>query len=337
VRYWPSGLYFARVSSSSSGTCFAPFVLRAGFIHARVAVVLPTNTWQAYNKRDDDDDGIADSWYASPGVTNVLLARPFLARGVPPHFQQYDLGFLRWLAHTGKQADFYADDDLERIFSGRRLAQAYDLIVFAGHEEYVTAHEYDLITAYRDAGGNLMFLSANNFFRRVDRFEGAMVLVDEWRSLGRPEAALCGVQYLASDRGQRHGAFVVEDADAADWAFAGTGLEQGDEFGVYGIEIDARAWSSPRETQVLARIPDLFGSGRSAEMTYYEHESGARVFSAGALNFGGQMLLWPEATRLVENVWAHLGGPPAERAARNLFEGDCGQEKPTVWRAPTVT
>jgi hypothetical protein len=63
--------------------------------------------------------------------------------------------------------------------------------------------------------------------------------------------------------------------------------------------------------QVLATIPDLFGPGRSAEMTYYEHASGARVFSAGALNFGGQMLVWPETTRLVENVWAHLGGPPA--------------------------
>ena len=45
-------------------------------------------------------------------------------------------------------------------------------------------------------------------------------------------------------------------------------------------------------------------------MTYYEHRSGARVFSAGALNVGGQMLLWPEATRLVENVWTRLGGPP---------------------------
>ena len=62
---------------------------------------------------------------------------------------------------------------------------------------------------------------------------------------------------------------------------------------------------------MLARIPDLFGTGKSAEMTYYEHESGARVFSAGALNFGGQMLLWPEATRIVENVWARLGGPAA--------------------------
>ena len=51
-------------------------------------------------------------------------------------------------------------------------------------------------------------------------------------------------------------------------------------------------------------------------MTYYEHESGARVFSAGALNFGGQMLLWPEATRVVENVWARLGGPPADVTRR---------------------
>ena len=71
-----------------------------------------------------------------------------------------------------------------------------------------------------------------------------------------------------------------------------------------------------RETRVLARIPDLFGIGRSAEMTYYEHESGAQVFSAGALNFGGQMLLWPEATRVVENVWARLGGPPADATRR---------------------
>ena len=59
-------------------------------------------------------------------------------------------------------------------------------------------------------------------------------------------------------------------------------------------------------TQVLATIPDLFGPGRTAEMTYYEHWSGAKVFSAGTLDFGGQMLLWPQTERLVENVWVRL-------------------------------
>ena len=57
---------------------------------------------------------------------------------------------------------------------------------------------------------------------------------------------------------------------------------------------------------MLASIPVLFGAGRSAEMAYYEHSSGARVFSAGALNFGGQILLWPQTTQLLENVWQRL-------------------------------
>jgi N,N-dimethylformamidase beta subunit-like, C-terminal len=308
---WPSGVYAARLEADDGRVGFAPLVVRPAAPKHRVAVVMPTSTWQAYNFYDADGDGWGDTWYARWKTVSVDPTRPQANRGVPYRFRSYDLQFLRWLASTGREVDFYADEDVERFAAPAALRAAYDLLVFPGHTEYVSTRLFDLVSGYRDAGGNLMFLSANNFFRRVDRFEGAMVLVDEWRSLGRPEAALCGVQYLASDRGQRHGAFVVEDADAADWAFAGTGLEQGDEFGVYGIEIDARVWSSPRETQVLARIPDLFGSGRSAEMTYYEHESGARVFSAGALNFGGQMLLWPEATRLVENVWAHLGGPPA--------------------------
>ena len=44
-------------------------------------------------------------------------------------------------------------------------------------------------------------------------------------------------------------------------------------------------------------------------MTYYEHASGARVFSAGVLDFGGQVLLWPQATQLLANVWARLAAP----------------------------
>jgi hypothetical protein len=41
-------------------------------------------------------------------------------------------------------------------------------------------------------------------------------------------------------------------------------------------------------------------------MTYYEHASGAKVFSAGVLNFGGQVLLWPATAQLLENVWQRL-------------------------------
>ncbi len=303
---WQSGVYAARLEADDGRLGFAPIVVRPARPRRRVAVVIPASTWQAYNFYDADGDGWGDTWYARWAKRTVDPARPHANRGVPYRFRSYDLQFLRWLAARNHAADFYADKDIERFAGPAALRAAYDLLVFPGHTEYVTARLYDLVTGFRDAGGNLMFLSANNFFRRIDRRPRELLLVDEWRSLGRPEAALCGVQYLASDRGERQAPYVVTGAHAAPWAFEKTGLEQGDEFGLYGIEIDARAPSSPRNVQVLARIPDLFGRGRSAEMTYYEHPSGARVFSAGALNFGGQIAVWPETRRLVENVWRRL-------------------------------
>jgi hypothetical protein len=135
-----------------------------------------------------------------------------------------------------------------------------------------------------------------------------MTRVGLWRRLGRPEAALVGVQYAASDYGARQAGYVVQSATTAPWAWAGTGLANGQRFGTYGIEIDARAPSSPSGVQVLASIPDLMGPGRSAEMTYYETSRGAKVFAAGTLNFTAS-IGDPAVARLVENVWSRLGRP----------------------------
>jgi hypothetical protein len=303
---WPSGVYAAQLTAADGRIGFAPIVVRPAAPQHRIAVVLPTTTWQAYNFYDADGDGWGDTWYAHWKTRNVDLTRPHAGRGVPYRYRSYDLGFQHWLAQTGKQVDMYADEDLEQFATPDALRAAYDLIVFPGHTEYVTTRLYDLVQGYRDRGGNLMFLAANNFFRRVDRHPSRVTLVDEWRDLGRPESALLGVQYVASDRGERHAPFTVAGADAAPWAFAGTGLANGAQFGLFGIEIDARSDSSPPGTQVLATITDLFGPGRSAEMTYYEHASGAKVFSAGVLNFGGQVLLWPATAQLLENVWQRL-------------------------------
>ena len=309
IGYWKSGLYFVRLTGPDGRVGYAPFVVRARPLGtSRVAVILPTNTWQAYNFRDDDGDGVGNSWYAAPSVHTVELARPFADRGVPPHFANYDQGFVRWLAHTDKSADFLSDDDLERM-SGDRLAALYDLIVFPGHEEYVTPHEYDAIELYRNRGGNLMFLSANNFFYRVIRRGSRIERSGRWRDLGRPEAGLVGIQYLDWYRRRfRNAPYVVSGMRAASWAFAGTGLHPGSRFGTYGIEIDARTSASPPGIHVLARVPDIFGRGRSAEMTYYETNGGARVFAAGTINFGGTAE-WRPVPALLENLWRRLVRP----------------------------
>src|SRR5262249_51846253 len=162
------------------------------------------------------------------------------------------------------------DGDLDGVARARQLATAYDLIVFEGHEEYVTKHEYDLVQGYRDLGGNLVFLSADNFYWEVARRGHTITRVGLSRDLGRPGAALIGVEYRANDEGVRKGPWIVRRTHGAPWLFAGTGLVSGSRLGSGGIEIDRTAASSPRGTRVLAEIPDLYGPGLTAQMTYYE-------------------------------------------------------------------
>ena len=59
---------------------------------------------------------------------------------------------------------------------------------------------------------------------------------------------------------------------------------------------------------MLAQIPDLFGPGITAQMTYYETVGGAKVFAAGALDFGGSSTFWP-VKRMLDNLWARLSQP----------------------------
>src|SRR6266516_6356074 len=92
------------------------------------------------------------------------------------------------------------------------------------------------------------------------------------------------------------------------WLFSGTGLHDGDRFGRYGCEIDARAAESPRDTITLATIPNLFAPGRSAQMSYYETPAGAKVFASGVLNFVGSIDS-PPASQLLENLWLRLSLP----------------------------
>ena len=310
IGHWPSGLYYARLQGPAGRVGYAPFVLRPRRLGEHiVAVVLPTFTWQAYNFRDDDGDGNPDTWYAGLGERTVRLARPFENRGVPAHYKYYDQPFLRWIVESGHDADFFADSDLDRIASGRALARAYELIIFPGHHEYVTRREYDAIEAFQRRGGNLAFLSANNFFWRVDLTRNTITRVAKWRDLGRPEAALIGVQYLANDRGVRKAPWVVRNARAAPWLFARTGFVNGSTFSRGGVEIDSTTGRSPRGTRVLADIRNLFGPGRSAQMTYYETQSGAKVFAAGAFMLVRD--LWqPPIGRMMDNLWTSLARDP---------------------------
>ena len=306
---WASGDYVARLTWPGHAD-YAPFVLRPARLGtAPILVVEPTNTWHAYDVVD------GDSWYLDSSVHVIDLTHPFASSrvsgkavpaGLPEQFQRFDLGLLRWYWHSGFRADFVSDDDLERIASAGQLSR-YRLIVFAGHEEYVTAHTFDLITRYRDAGGNLAFLSANNFFYKVKVSGNTMVGRTMWRSVGRPEAALLGAQYAGWDEGKYpNRPYRIVNTAAAPWLFAGTNLHDGSLVGDYGIEVDEPNSASPPHTHVLAVIPNELGPGKPAEMTIYTRGR-STVFDAGAINFGASAH-WPALSRLFSNLWTHLSG-----------------------------
>jgi hypothetical protein len=307
---WPSGLYFARLATRKGDVTYAAFVVRPSAPRYRVAVVLPTNTWAAYNSWDENADGTGDTWYADQSRNSVNLQRPFLNSGKPPYYRTNDRGFLRFLVHRGRLADYYSDEDFDTFESGEQLAGLYDLIVFAGHHEYQTTKSYDLAERYRDLGGNLAFLSANNFFWRVDLKDRKLWRIKKWRELGRPEARLIGVQYRANDDGSHAAPYTVVSRNAVPWLFSGLDTADGAALGEvrYGIEFDMVTPDSPPGTIVAAEVnPGLADPTIRGQMTYYETPAGARVFAAGTLSFGGSDN--PVGERLFTNLWEQLSRP----------------------------
>ena len=83
-----SGVYAARADHRRRPGRLRARLLRPPTLGTvRQAVVMPTNTWQAYNFDDSDGDGWGDTWYAG-GNPPVRLNRPYRQRGTPPWFRR---------------------------------------------------------------------------------------------------------------------------------------------------------------------------------------------------------------------------------------------------------
>jgi len=209
-------------------------------------------------------------------------------------FAHWDVPFITWLEKNGYRVDYCTDLDLHEE---RDLLTPYHLLLSVGHDEYWSEQMRAHVEAFIRQGGNVAFFSGNTCWWHIEFCDFVKCADDElhptafvrdfkwWKK--SPENFLTGVSYRNAGgwwAGERDPVgYTVQNA--GHWVYEGTGLRDGSTFGRYGIEIDATGPGSPPGTIVLARIPNLLGPGRSAEMTYYETREGAKVFDAGAINF----------------------------------------------------
>ena len=244
----------------------------------------------------------------------MRLGRAFLRRGVPPQYRKYDLGFLRWLAQHGKQPDYLDRDrsrgDSQAARSWRALRPGH---LPRPHRIRDRGTRSTSSSAIRDLGGNLAFLSANNFFWKVAPQGTLSRAPGNGATSAVPNRAL---HRRAVPRERRRPDPATRSSSAppttVPWLFAGTGLANGavfgQELGGYGIEIDATTPASPPGTTVLAEIPDLFGPGlHGADDVLRDAGRRAGVRSAARSTSAAQLAAG--CLRMLENLWARLAAP----------------------------
>jgi hypothetical protein len=99
--------------------------------------------------------------------------------------------------------------------------------------------------------------------------------------------------------------------DAEHWAFAGTGLKEGDLFGTKslhrrcpggasGHETDKISPSSPKNVHRIAKGMNLDDGG--ADMVYFDTPSGGAVFSVGSITYVSSLPVDDSISTITKNV-----------------------------------
>jgi hypothetical protein len=207
--------------------------------------------------------GRADTWYANfNGRGWVSLVGPYediaarASKGAE-FDHRYARNFMAWFrGQPGRQAQFVTD--LELAAMDPAVLRRYRAVVFPGHTEYYPQRLYELVRDYRDGGGRVAFLSANNFFQTVEVQPELSRIQAGVRALRTPtqsDFALVGVGFMACCRAEAAWPAYTVSPGAVERlrAVEGHGLVDGATFGRYGgeAETDPRP-SSPAGARVDA-------------------------------------------------------------------------------------
>lgn len=324
---WPSGIYVADLLDEDDQPggygSYIFFIVTEDQPGSTAAIVFQssTNTWQAYNKYGGWD------FYTDPPARRITFDRPY--KPCTTCRFKWEVPLARWLESEGYAVEYVANED---VHADPTLLFNYKLFLSVGHDEYWSKEMRDNIDAFIDAGGNVAFFSGNTGFRQVRYQDGGRTLVCyKWRDREKdplygvdnirvatkfdndpvfwPENSTTGVRFRdggwvnVSQCPDGRGRYTVYYS--RHWLYAGTGLQDGDEFWYEPekeIEVDGALFTwenglpvvtgehgTPLNFIILGLQPSTTGH---ATMGIYTRDGGGTVFNAATMGWGRG--LWPE-------------------------------------------
>ncbi len=305
---WVSGYYVADLlltSGPNAGSVrWVPFVVREPRSqHSAILVQAAVNTWQAYNRWGGMSLYKGPSGGNCKGIcTHVSFDRPYATK--TQNLWDYEVPLVHFLEEHGYDVSYTTDVDTD---SNPQELLGHRLVIVAGHDEYWTKTMRDAFDRARALGTNLAFLGADIGYWQM-RYEDNRRTIVEYRSPSldpepdpalktmrfraltppRPECRLEGVQYAeGGGRAESIGGpydYSVNAAALDDPWFTGTGFTPTSTLtGLVGYEWDQIVPDCRRAQPTV--LFQYQGPPTGADAVRFTATSGARVFSAGTLNF----------------------------------------------------
>ncbi|WP_086666871.1 N,N-dimethylformamidase beta subunit family domain-containing protein [Lentzea kentuckyensis] len=316
---WKSGAYVCRLRGLLNGTPHLryeiPFAVKPPAPTAKLAVLLPTNTYNAYNTWGGHNNYTT---VGQGGVQRVCTSfRPNNAvwtddRAVLSHTYYSDLLLLRWMVQNNIEFDLYQDGDLNA--DGTWLGQ-YKALVIGSHSEYWSQLMKDRVNTYLSNGGRVVNTGGNTLFARISWNAGGDAVVfraangsqtDNWyANLGQPTRDVLGADWDDSEF-LTWGAY--ETLLPAHPFLAGTSLSLGSTFGAVSYNISGSGWETDRcptppkpGTEIIA-VGNNSGGPNGGHMFKWTRSGGGWVFSTGSISFNGTLAVDAVASKILLNV-----------------------------------
>src|SRR6266704_3326685 len=361
---WVTGVYLAKLTSSTGKSSFIFFVVRDDGGHEAIDFQTSVTTYQAYNTWGGTslyNNNTNLSIFKGPHATKVSFDRPFNpgdSNGAG-HYLFYEYKFVYWLESQGYDVTYTTDVDTDTNVNSLTNHRGF---LSVGHDEYWSKGMRDNVQAAINAGVNAAFFSANTMYWQI-RFEpnaagvpnrvevgykdfatdtpppgpdpqwhvNDAVVTTNWRAdpVNKPENALIGVMFEDQTKNEQSYPFVVQNA--SNWVYAGTGFVNGSSVpGIVGYEYDKvfNNGLTPAGITILGNSP-LAGetAGNSfSNATLYTASSGARVFASGTIEWS-----WGLAN-IQSNTFANAG---IQKMTANILNNFIMGTGPTVALNPT--